>query len=141
MSQAPRAYGVAPATGAIRTEPEDFLVEEHLDLEPDGAGEHLLMLVEKRSANTHWVARTLADFAGVSRNDVGYAGAKDRHAVARQWFSLPLGSRPDPDWTRLDAPGVQRDRASGRVITVKASGEPGLDVVRGQRGGGEGRGT
>jgi tRNA pseudouridine13 synthase len=107
MSQAPRAYGVAPATGAIRTEPEDFLVEEHLDLEPDGAGEHLLMLVEKRSANTHWVARTLADFAGVSRNDVGYAGAKDRHAVARQWFSLPLGSRPDPDWTHLDAPGVR----------------------------------
>jgi tRNA pseudouridine13 synthase len=56
MSTLPRAHGAAPARGVIRTEPEDFYVEELLGFEPDGAGEHALVLVEKRSANTHWVA-------------------------------------------------------------------------------------
>jgi tRNA pseudouridine13 synthase len=107
MTSLPRAYGDSLARGAIRTRPEDFVVEEQLGLEPDGAGEHLLVLIEKRGANTHWVARTLADFAGVSRSDVSYAGSKDRHAVARQWFSVWLPARPDPDWTQLDAEGVR----------------------------------
>jgi tRNA pseudouridine13 synthase len=107
MTSLPRAYGDALARGAIRTVPEDFVVEEQLGLEPDGTGEHMLVLVEKRGANTHWVARTLADFAGVSRSAVSYAGSKDRHAVARQWFSIWLAARPDPDWTRYDAEGVR----------------------------------
>ena len=106
MSLLPRAHGAPPARGVIRTEPEDFRVEELLGFEPDGAGEHALVLVEKRSANTHWVARMLADHAGVARGDVGYAGAKDRHAVARQWFSVRLASRSDPDWSALTAEGV-----------------------------------
>ena len=107
MSALPRAHGVPPARGVIRTEPEDFYVEELLGFEPDGAGEHALVLVEKRSANTHWVARVLAEHAGVARGDVSYAGAKDRHAVARQWFSLRLSSRPDPDWSGLSAEGIR----------------------------------
>jgi tRNA pseudouridine13 synthase len=65
------------------------------------------VLVEKRAANTHWVARALAELAGVKRVDVGYAGSKDRYAVARQWFSVRVGARADPDWDRLDAPGVR----------------------------------
>ena len=113
MSSLPRAHGAAPARGVIRTEPEDFYVEELLGFEPDGAGEHALVLVEKRSANTHWVAHVLAEHAGVARGDVSYAGAKDRHAVARQWFSLRLTSRPDPDWSALHAEGV-RVLSSGR---------------------------
>jgi tRNA pseudouridine13 synthase len=107
MSPLPRAHGAAPARGVIRSEPEDFQVEELLGFEPDGAGEHLLVLVEKRSANTHWVARVLAKLAGVAPADVGYAGAKDRHAVARQWFSVHLAARPEPDWKGLDAEGVR----------------------------------
>jgi tRNA pseudouridine13 synthase len=93
--------------GGIREAPEDFVVEERLGFEPDGAGEHLLVLIEKRSCNTHWVARALADFAGVARMDVGCAGSKDRHAVARQWFSVRLGGRPDPDWSAFEVEGVK----------------------------------
>jgi tRNA pseudouridine13 synthase len=55
--------------------------------------------VEKRGANTDWVARELAKFAGVSPVAVGYAGLKDRHAVTRQTFSVQLAGKPDPDWS------------------------------------------
>jgi tRNA pseudouridine13 synthase len=83
------AHGTPPLGGRIRVEPEDFLVEEVLGFEPDGAGSHVLLTVEKRDANTGWVASQLARAAGVHMRDVGYSGQKDRRAVTRQAFSLP----------------------------------------------------
>jgi tRNA pseudouridine13 synthase len=91
----PRAHGEAPATGRIRVVPEDFVVEERLGFEPAGAGAHGLLVVEKRDANTGWVAAQLARHAGVASRDVGFSGQKDRHAVTRQAFSVPL--RPEFD--------------------------------------------
>ena len=66
-----------------------------------GAGEHLWLKVRKRGLNTEQVAKQLARMAGVTRREVGYAGMKDRHAVAVQWFSLYLPGRADPDWGAL----------------------------------------
>lgn len=75
--------------GVIRSHPQDFQVIEELGFVPDGEGEHLWVWVEKTANNTEWVARQLARAAGVRAADIGYAGLKDRHAVTRQWFSLP----------------------------------------------------
>lgn len=97
----PRAFGGPCCRGVIRTEPEDFVIDEVPQVVPDGSGEHLLLHVEKRGANTEWVAAQLAKHAGVARSDVSYAGMKDRHAVARQWFSVRLAGRPEPDWEAL----------------------------------------
>ena len=69
--------------------PEDFVVEELPAYEPQGEGEHTFLWIEKRLRNTDDVARELARAAGVSPRDVGYAGRKDRFAVARQYFSVP----------------------------------------------------
>ena len=99
MSELPCACGEPPLTARLRASPEDFQVEEILGYDPDGVGEHLLLWVEKRGANTDWVARELAKFAGVPPVAVGYAGLKDRHAVTRQTFSVQLAGRPDPDWS------------------------------------------
>lgn len=99
MSELPYAFGAPPLTARLRTNPEDFQVEEILGYDPDGAGEHLLLWVEKRDANTDWVARELAKFVGVPPVAVGYAGMKDRRAVTRQTFSVQLAGRPDPDWS------------------------------------------
>jgi len=85
----PTAHGTPPATGRIRVEPEDFRVEEVLGFEPDGSGSHLLLTVEKRGANTGWVASQLARAAAVPVREVGYCGHKDRQAVTVQAFSLP----------------------------------------------------
>jgi tRNA pseudouridine13 synthase len=73
----------------LRVEPEDFVVEEELGFEPSGDGAHVLLKVRKRNANTEWVARELARAIGCRPGDVGFAGLKDRRAVAVQWFSVP----------------------------------------------------
>jgi tRNA pseudouridine13 synthase len=98
-SELPRAYGTPPLTATLRSIPEDFRVEEILGYEPDGEGEHAFLWVEKREANTDWVARELARFAGVSPMNVGYAGLKDRHAITRQAFTVQLPGKADPDWS------------------------------------------
>lgn len=100
----PFAYGDPPLTGTLRATPEDFVVDEDLGFAPDGAGEHVFLRVEKRGANTDWVAKELARFAGVGAEAVSYAGMKDRHAVARQTFSLHLPGKRDPDWATLAHP-------------------------------------
>jgi tRNA pseudouridine13 synthase len=96
----PRAHAeTPPLTARLRSTPEDFRVEEILGYDADGSGEHALLWVEKREANTDWVARELAKFAGVPPLNVGYAGLKDRHAVTRQAFTVQLAGKPDPDWS------------------------------------------
>jgi tRNA pseudouridine13 synthase len=95
----PWAYGTPPLQAQLRSTPEDFRVEEVLGYDADGQGEHALLWVEKRGANTDWVARELAKFAGVAPVAVGYAGMKDRHAVTRQTFSVQLAGKSDPDWS------------------------------------------
>jgi tRNA pseudouridine13 synthase len=84
-----RAFGPTPVSGALRVEPEDFAVVERLGFEPDGGESHRLLRIEKIGANTLFVARALAARAGRPPADVGFAGQKDRRAVARQWFSVP----------------------------------------------------
>jgi len=86
----PYFLGAPQAEGLIRSCPEDFVVEEIPRVKPEGEGSHLWLWVEKRSANTDWVAKELARVTDCVPRDVGYAGLKDRHAITRQWFSLPL---------------------------------------------------
>ena len=97
----PRAHGPPTASGQLRAQPEDFVVEEDLGFAPAGLGQHLLLKVRKRDANTQWVARELAKLAGCRPFEVGFAGLKDRHAIAVQWFSVPRLR------TALDWPGVR----------------------------------
>jgi len=100
-SDLPYAHGGPPLAAILRARPEDFFVDEQLGFAPDGSGEHAFVRVEKRGANTEWVARELARFAGVGVNAVSYAGMKDRHALTRQTFSLHLPGRAEPDWGAL----------------------------------------
>jgi tRNA pseudouridine13 synthase len=85
----------------LKATPEDFRVEEQLSFVPSGDGPHWLLRVEKRAANTCWVAAELARLAGVPGNDVGYAGLKDRHAVTVQWFSVPVRASTADFWNAV----------------------------------------
>jgi tRNA pseudouridine13 synthase len=97
----PRAHGEPLCPGRLRAEPEDFLVEEQLGFTAAGAGQHVLLKVRKRDANTQWIARELARACGCPPRDVGYAGLKDRHAVATQWFTVPQSRLSTEDWTAV----------------------------------------
>ena len=78
----------------LRSEPEDFRVDEIPLYAASGEGGHTFVRVEKRLRNTDELARDLARAAGVRPADVGYAGRKDRVAVTTQWFSVP-GLEPE----------------------------------------------
>lgn len=91
--------GSRPTVSAVmRVEPEDFQVEEILEVTPSGDGEHCLLRVRKRDVDTHEVASRLARFAGVPQRDVSYCGLKDRRAVCWQWFSVRMAGRTEPAW-------------------------------------------
>jgi tRNA pseudouridine13 synthase len=96
--QPPRAHGAPLPPAELKATPEDFHVEEQLSFEPSDSGPHWLLRVEKRTANTRWVAAQIARLAGVPAGDVGYAGLKDRHAVAVQWFSVPNRTMSAESW-------------------------------------------
>lgn len=115
----PFAHGGPPVAGRLRVEPGDFRVDEELGFEPTGAGEHAFLFVEKIDANTEWVAKRIAEKAGVAPMAVGYAGLKDRHAITRQSFSVHLAGRPDPDWSALAIPGVRVLAASRHEKKLK----------------------
>ena len=99
----PRAHGAAVCSARIRTAPEDFFVEEIASFEPSGAGEHLLLTIEKRGMNTAFATKRIAAWAGVAESAIGYAGLKDRHAVARQRFSVWLPKKVAPDIAALQS--------------------------------------
>ncbi len=79
----------SPLRPRIRSQPEDFVVEELPVEEPTGRGEHLWLWIEKRLRNTEEVLDDLARGLGIEPREVGYAGRKDRRAVTRQWVSIP----------------------------------------------------
>jgi tRNA pseudouridine13 synthase len=81
--------------GRLRSRPEDFEVEEVPAYLPSGDGEHVWVWIEKRGLTTPMAAERLAAAAGVPVRDVGWAGMKDRHAVTRQWLSLPPPATPE----------------------------------------------
>lgn len=103
----PRAAGSACGRARLRVEIEDFIVDEELGFAPSGAGEHLLLRVRKREANTGWVARELAVRAGVRPFEVGYAGLKDRHAITTQWFSVPRRKSLPSEWIGFTGTGFE----------------------------------
>ncbi|HEX9853327.1 MAG TPA: tRNA pseudouridine(13) synthase TruD, partial [Woeseiaceae bacterium] len=102
-----RAYGGPPVHAQLRSVAEDFQVVEKLDFQFTGDGEHDTLWIEKSGANTAWVAKGLARFAGVAYRDVGYAGLKDRNALTRQWFSVRRPGAAGTDWSALRIPGVR----------------------------------
>lgn len=107
MNALPLAFGVPLLTAAMRSVPEDFQVDELPAFEATGEGEHLLLDIRKRGANTVAIAKRLAQWAGVTEMAVSYAGQKDRHAVTTQRFSVHLPKRVSPDIAALDSDEMQ----------------------------------
>lgn len=135
----PRAHGATVAEAVLRERAEDFLVEEDLGFAPAGSGQHWLLKVRKTDANTPWVARELARHAGCRPQEVGYAGLKDRRAVAIQWFSVPRSRTPlDLGTVRGEGYEALESHAHNRKLPRGAlAGNRFAIRLRAARGGGE----
>ncbi|MFC4637192.1 tRNA pseudouridine(13) synthase TruD [Deinococcus hohokamensis] len=120
------ALTAGPGTGGtLRREPGDFRVEEVPAYLPGGEGEHLYLHLEKTGHTTAHVLRELGTQLGVRDRDIGVAGLKDRHAVTRQWISLPAKVEARLADFQLD--GVQV------LETARHSNKLGLGHLRGNR--------
>ena len=82
-------------------------MREWLGFEADGDGDHLLLKVRKRGANTLWVAKQLARLAKIDPRDVGFAGLKDRDAVTEQSFTVPARSAIGEAWVGVAGEGFE----------------------------------
>jgi len=101
------AHGQPLSAARLKDKPEDFRVNEILNIEFSGEGEHIWLQIEKTSLNSSDVIRALATFANIKQRDIGYSGMKDKHAVTTQWFSLWMPAKQDPDWTSFAVEGVR----------------------------------
>jgi len=124
----------------------NFEVTELPLYDPAGSGEHLYVLVEKEGVDSDQVVDALCAATGRPARDVGYAGRKDRVAIARQWFSVRLANEAAlqrlvaPAGGRISVLAVSRDREKLRLgqlqgnrfrLGVDAGGEAtDLDALR-----------
>jgi tRNA pseudouridine13 synthase len=105
----PAAGGkLAAVEAVIRRSPEDFVVEEIPAYPPSGRGEHLFVTFTKRGMTTPDAVRALAQALGADPRGAGFAGMKDRHAVATQTasFPFPLARDAATAVAGLSVPGV-----------------------------------
>jgi tRNA pseudouridine13 synthase len=98
----PAVAGKPELTAMLRQSPQDFLVYEQLGFEPSGEGEHAFLHLEKRELNSMELLERIARLSGIPGRDIGMSGLKDRRAVTRQWFSVRMAGKPEPDWRQLE---------------------------------------
>jgi tRNA pseudouridine13 synthase len=91
--------------GRIKTQPEDFEVEEIPAYQPSGTGDHLFLWVEKRGMGAEYFVRQVARRLDLAVREVGTAGLKDRHAVTRQMVSVP--AQAESRLNQLDGDGIR----------------------------------
>lgn len=99
----PTAWGKPCGNAYLKAVADDFQVEEVLDIELTGEGEHLWLWVEKRYLNTEETAKRIAKAIHLPIRQVSYAGLKDKLALTRQWFSIHLPGKIDPDLSSLES--------------------------------------
>ena len=92
--------------GVLRSTDEDFAVDEEPAYLPSGAGDHVMVRIEKRGLATPQAVRAIAGALGVRDRDIGVPGMKDRRAVSTQWLSLPPPVTPEAA-RALELPGVR----------------------------------
>lgn len=117
------------ATGVIRSEADDFVVDEELGFDPSGEGEHVFLQIRKRYLNTDQVAKLIQRVSGAPRRAISWSGLKDRNACTSQWFGVHLpgrGMESAEDWRELEGEQlnlltVQRHHRKLRVGTHRAN--------------------
>lgn len=86
--------------GRLRTEPEDFIVEE-APAAIGNEGPFLILRLTKKDWDQQRALREIARGLGISYRKIGFAGTKDKHAVTSQLISIPGISAEDIGRVRL----------------------------------------
>jgi len=74
----------------LKQQPSDFIVEELSSVAVSSEkDEHAVFMLEKQEIDTFDAVRRIAQRLRISIFEIGYAGLKDKHALARQYISIP----------------------------------------------------
>ena len=74
--------------GKLREKPEDFYVEEILDVPENENGKYIYLHIEARNWETNRIVRELSRRLGISRKRITFSGTKDKRAVKRQYLCI-----------------------------------------------------
>lgn len=80
--------------GRLRTEPEDFVVEEIGDHPDKKNGPYLICRLTKLNWDQQRAIKEIAGRLGISHQRIGFAGTKDKRAVTTQYITIYKG---DPE--------------------------------------------
>lgn len=72
----------------IKQIPEDFIVNEVINVKLNPKGSYSYFVMKKRDYATPAAVEKLANFLDIPVKRIGYAGAKDRRALTTQWISI-----------------------------------------------------
>ena len=103
--------------GRIKEQVEDFEVEEIPAYEPSGAGDFLYLWIEKQDMGAEFFVKQVARRLGISPEEIGTAGLKDRRAVTRQWVSVPAAC--EPHLSQVEGDGIRVLRTSRHTNKLK----------------------
>jgi tRNA pseudouridine13 synthase len=76
----------------FRKSAEDFIVDEIPAFAASGEGEHLYLRIKKTNVTTNEALHRVCEALGVDERSAGYAGMKDKRAVATQTLSVPFAA-------------------------------------------------
>jgi tRNA pseudouridine13 synthase len=72
----------------LKQSPEDFIVEEQIQLELDDGGQYAYFWLRKRGYTTQRALQKITGFLKKRLRDAGFAGNKDKQAVTKQAISI-----------------------------------------------------
>lgn len=72
----------------LKVMPDDFRVREELSFDEVRDGDYFVHLLRKEKLDTQQALTRVARLAGVSREDLAFAGLKDRQGQTEQWISI-----------------------------------------------------
>ncbi|RLA98660.1 MAG: hypothetical protein DRG32_00845 [Deltaproteobacteria bacterium] len=111
--------------GKVKVKPEDFQVEEVLELKLSPKGPYSYYRLWKRDLNTMAAIEAICSKWGLTRDRMGFCGLKDKRAITTQYISIYEGPEEDLEGQnfRLTFLGKGGDpleigQARGNIFTV-----------------------
>ena len=72
----------------IKQIPEDFIVDEIINIKPQKEGDYSYFILKKRDYTTNDAIQKIADKLKINTKNIGFAGNKDRRAITTQLISF-----------------------------------------------------
>ncbi len=124
----------------LRQIPEDFVVEEINDFNLFEEGKFKVYSLEKKGIETFFLISHLSKLNDIPSSNFGIAGLKDKHAITKQFFSIPskydLKTLTEPNFSIKLAGYMDRPIVIGRLfgnrfaITVRDLRKEDLEKIK-----------